>query len=104
MKYLKTFEALTFRGQKFVPATEEKVREIAPKVAKAFSIVDGKEVFPEFIEEGSFELNIDGEQYAASLDVLDNEIRLVSVPGTYLVGYYDDDVETMVNNIKNFDY
>ncbi len=102
MNNIKTFEMFG-RNEDLKPASIEEVKEIADKVAKAFTMVDGETAEPHNVEEGSFELRIDGEDYAASFTVLENEVLLVSVPSVkknLFIGNYSDSIEAMAENIK----
>ena len=85
--------------------TLDDTRKVAELYASALSKADGVKatVNKKSLEEDSFDLDIDGEEYAGgSYNIYHNgEVVNHAVPGSPVYGYFDDKLDTIVKNIKN---
>jgi coenzyme F420-reducing hydrogenase delta subunit len=85
--------------------TLDDTRKVAELYASALSKADGVKVTvnKKSLEEDSFDLDIDGEEYAGgSYNIYHNgEVVNHAVPGSPVYGYFDDKLDTIVKNIKN---
>ena len=85
--------------------TLDDTKKVAELYASALSKADGVKatVNKKSLEEDSFDLDIDGEEYAGgSYNIYHNgEVVNHAVPGSPVYGYFDDKLDTIVKNIKN---
>ena len=85
--------------------TLDDTRKVAELYASALSKADGVKatVNKKSLEEDSFDLDIDGEEYAGgSYNIYHNgEVVNHAIPGSPVYGYFDDKLDTIVKNIKN---
>ena len=85
--------------------TLDDTKKVAELYASALSKADGVKatVNKKSLEEDSFDLDVDGEEYAGgSYNIYHNgEVVNHAVPGSPVYGYFDDKLDTIVKNIKN---
>lgn len=85
--------------------TLDDTKKVAELYASALSKADGVKatVNKKSLEEDSFDLDVDGEEYAGgSYNIYHNgEVVNHAVPGSPIYGYFDDKLDTIVKNIKN---
>lgn len=85
--------------------TLDDTKKVAELYASALSKADGVKatVNKKSLEEDSFDLDVNGEEYAGgSYNIYHNgEVVNHAVPGSPVYGYFDDKLDTIVKNIKN---
>ena len=78
--------------------------EIALNYALAISILDGTEcnVNIDTLEDNSFDLDLDGEEYDGGTYIIENgNVINVSLPNRKVYGTINSSIEEIINNLSN---